>query len=77
MSTERLINLIDQFAEVDARMKWASNKRLYFEIGVIKAVHSLEEVLLSDVITTSAAWARSPARAQRPASNADPAADDR
>ncbi|MFN0128944.1 MAG: DNA polymerase III subunit gamma/tau [Verrucomicrobiales bacterium] len=52
VSTERLINLIDQFAEVDARMKWASNKRLYFEIGVIKAVHSLEEVLLSDVITT-------------------------
>jgi len=54
VSTERLINLIDQFADVDARMKWASNKRLYFEIGVIKAVHSLEEVLLSDVITTLA-----------------------
>ncbi len=52
VSTERLINLIDQFADVDARMKWASNKRLYLEIGVIKAVHSLEEVLLSDVITT-------------------------
>ena len=52
VSTERLINLIDQFAEVDARMKWASNKRLYLEIGVIKAVHSLEEVLLSDVIAT-------------------------
>jgi hypothetical protein len=33
-------------------MKWASNKRLYLEIGVIKAVHSLEEVLLSDVIAT-------------------------
>ena len=52
VTTERLINLIDQFAEVDARMKWASNKRLYLEIGVIKAVHSLEEVLLSDVIAT-------------------------
>ena len=45
-------SMIDQFAEVDARMKWASNKRLYLEIGVIKAVHSLEEVLLSDVIAT-------------------------
>jgi DNA polymerase-3 subunit gamma/tau len=54
VTTERLINLIDQFAEVDARMKWASNKRLYLEMGVIKAVHSLEEVLLSDVITTLA-----------------------
>ncbi len=52
LTTERLLNLIDQFAEVDGRMKWASNKRLYLEIGVIKAIRSLEEVLLSDVIVT-------------------------
>lgn len=85
VSTERLINLIDQFADVDARMKWASNKRLYFEIGVIKAVHSLEEVLLSDVITTLGGVASSgatsggggpvPASAPRPvATDSAPAA---
>lgn len=52
LTTERLLNLIDQFAEVDGRMKWASNKRLYLEIGVIKAIRSLQDVLLSDVILT-------------------------
>ncbi|MGI8602495.1 MAG: DNA polymerase III subunit gamma/tau [Verrucomicrobiales bacterium] len=51
-SAERLINLIDQFADVDARMKWAPNKKLYFEIGLIKAIRSLDEVSLSDVIVT-------------------------
>jgi DNA polymerase III subunit gamma/tau len=52
ISVDRLINLIDQFAEVDSRMKWAPNKRLYFEIGLIKAIRSLEEVSLGDVIVT-------------------------
>ena len=75
VTTERLINLIDQFADVDARMKWASNKRLYFELGVIKAVHSLEEVLLSDVITTLSALGDgppAPARTAPVASAASP-----
>lgn len=72
LSTERLINLIDQFADVDARMKWASNKRLYLELGVIKAVHSLEEVLLSDVITTLGALGDGPPAPPRLPSAAAP-----
>ena len=52
VSTERLLNLVDQLAEVDARMKWAPNKKLYFEVGLIKAIRALEEVTLSDVIVT-------------------------
>jgi DNA polymerase-3 subunit gamma/tau len=31
-------------------MKWASNKRLHLEIGLIKAVQTLGEIRLSDVI---------------------------
>ncbi|MFT4547343.1 MAG: DNA polymerase-3 subunit gamma/tau [Pseudoalteromonas tetraodonis] len=48
---DRLLALIDRFAEMEARMKWAPNKRLHFEIGVIKAVQELGETNLSDVIS--------------------------
>jgi DNA polymerase-3 subunit gamma/tau len=47
---ERLLSVIDVFAETEGRMKWASNKRLHLEIGLIKAVQTLGEVRLSDVI---------------------------
>jgi DNA polymerase-3 subunit gamma/tau len=50
VATERLLDLIDHFAEIDARMKWAPNKKMHFEIGVIKAVQKLQESNLSDVI---------------------------
>ncbi len=50
VSNEKLISLIDQFVTVDGNMKWASNKRLYFEIGIIRAIQILGESNLSDVI---------------------------
>jgi len=50
VSNERLMNIIDQFAEVEGGMKWALNKRLYFEIGIIRATQVLGESTLSDVI---------------------------
>ncbi len=50
LPAERLLKLIDLFAETDGRMKWASNKRLHVEIGIIKAVHALSEARISDVI---------------------------
>ncbi|MBL9177504.1 MAG: DNA polymerase III subunit gamma/tau, partial [Verrucomicrobiaceae bacterium] len=49
-STEQLLRIVDGLAEVDSRMRWASNKRLHFELGVIAAVQSLNEVSISDVI---------------------------
>ena len=49
-STEQLLRVVDGLADVDARMRWASNKRLHFELGVIAAVQSLNEVSISDVI---------------------------
>ena len=50
VNNEKLMTIIDQFAEVEAGMKWALNKRLYFEIGIIRATQVLGEATLSDVI---------------------------
>ncbi len=47
---ERLLSLIDHFAETETRMKWAPNKRLHLEIAVIKAMQILAEMTVSDVI---------------------------
>ena len=50
IDTERLLAVIDHFAMVDGRMKWAPNKRLHLEVGVIKAIQILASTRLSDVI---------------------------
>ena len=50
-TSDRLIALIDLFAETDSKMKWATNKKLHLEIGVIKAIESLGESSLGDVIS--------------------------
>ncbi|MGJ8694775.1 MAG: DNA polymerase III subunit gamma/tau [Verrucomicrobiaceae bacterium] len=47
---DRLLALIDTFAEAESRMKWASNKRLHLEIAALKAIQNLQEIRLSDVI---------------------------
>ncbi|MGC6427447.1 MAG: DNA polymerase III subunit gamma/tau [Akkermansiaceae bacterium] len=47
---DRLLALIDTFAEAESRMKWASNKRLHLEIACLKAIQKLQEIRLSDVI---------------------------
>jgi len=47
---EKLLRVIDLLAETDARMKWASNKKLHFEIGAIKAIQALGETAIEDVI---------------------------
>jgi DNA polymerase-3 subunit gamma/tau len=50
IETPRLLKVIDLFAETDARMKWAVNKKLHFEVGLIKAIQVLGEANLDDVI---------------------------
>jgi DNA polymerase-3 subunit gamma/tau len=50
IETDRLLELIDQFAEAEARMKWAPNKKLHFEVALIKAIQSLNQVTLNEVI---------------------------
>lgn len=50
IETDRLLELIDQFAEAEGRMKWAPNKKLHFEIAVIKAIQTLTSVTLNEVL---------------------------
>ena len=68
---ERLLSVIDVFAETESRMKWASNKRLHLEIGLIKTVQTLGEVRLSDVIKVLAGASE---HLESPVSYAAPAA---
>ncbi|MEO6971366.1 MAG: DNA polymerase III subunit gamma/tau [Chthoniobacterales bacterium] len=55
IETDRLLELIEQFAEAEGRMKWAPNKKLHFEVAVIKAIQTLSQVTLSEVIENLAA----------------------
>jgi DNA polymerase-3 subunit gamma/tau len=54
LSTGRLLELIEQFAAAETRMKWAPNKKLHFEIAIIKAVQTLEQATLSEILDTLA-----------------------
>ena len=47
---QRLLGVLDRLANADAQMRRASNKQLHFEIALIRAVQSLDEVQISDVI---------------------------
>jgi DNA polymerase-3 subunit gamma/tau len=55
LSTDRLLELIEQFAAAETRMKWAPNKRLHFEIAVIKAVQTLGQATLTEILDALAA----------------------
>jgi DNA polymerase-3 subunit gamma/tau len=55
IETGRLLELIEQFAEAEGRMKWVPNKKLHFEVAVIKAIQTLSQVTLDEVIENLAA----------------------
>lgn len=82
---DRILAAIDVFAETEGRMKWATNKRLHFELGVIKAIQTLGEVRIADVLkvltrgadfigSPASAGPSTPAPAPAPASVAEPVA---
>jgi DNA polymerase-3 subunit gamma/tau len=50
LTTDRLLELVDQFAAAEGRMKWAPNKKLHFEVAIIKAIQSLGQATLDEVI---------------------------
>jgi DNA polymerase-3 subunit gamma/tau len=52
---DRVLELIDLFATAESRMKWAPNKKLHFEVAVIKAIHVLQQTTLTEVIDTLSA----------------------
>ncbi len=66
ISRERLLILLDHFSEAESRLRWATDKRLYFDVAVIKAVHLLDEASLTDVIDTLVAIGGGEALAERP-----------
>src|SRR5216110_17407 len=66
IETDRLLELIDQFAAAEGRMKWAPNKRLHFEVAVIKAIQTLNQVTLNEVIENLAALRDGKAESQAP-----------
>jgi len=45
-----LLELLDQFAAAEGRMKWAPNKKLHLEVAIIKAIQSLGQATLDEVI---------------------------
>jgi len=51
LASDRLLALIDVMSSADAGMRWASNKQLHVELALIRAVQTLEEIRISDVIT--------------------------
>jgi DNA polymerase-3 subunit gamma/tau len=50
ISIDRLLEMIDQFAAAEGRMKWAPNKKLHFEIAIIRAIQILRQATLDEVI---------------------------
>jgi DNA polymerase-3 subunit gamma/tau len=50
VDTKRLLRLIEGTSEVEATIKWASNKKLHLEIALIRAIQTLSEVSLENVI---------------------------
>src|SRR2546430_13552790 len=50
VTTDRLLELVDQFAAAEGRMKWVPNKKLHFEVAIIKAIQSLGQAPLDEVI---------------------------
>jgi DNA polymerase-3 subunit gamma/tau len=50
ITTDRLLDVIDQFAAAEGRMKWAPNKKLHFEVAIIKAIQTLGQATLDEVI---------------------------
>jgi DNA polymerase-3 subunit gamma/tau len=72
IETDRLLELIDQFAATEGRMKWAPNKRLHFEVAVIKAIQTLSQVTLNEVIENLTALREGKTEARLPAPKNEP-----
>ena len=49
---EKLLDLIEGFAGAEGRMKWAPNKKMHFEVAVIRAIQTLQSATLTEVLDT-------------------------
>ena len=67
---EKVLDLIEQFAAAESRMKWAPNKKMHFEVATIRAIQTLQSATLSEVLDTLTALrgGQAPAAQSKPAS---------
>ena len=49
---DKMLDLIEQFAASEGRMKWAANKKMHFEVAVIRAIQTLGQATLTQVLDT-------------------------
>lgn len=66
--TDKILRLVEVLAETEDKMRWSTNKRLHLEMGLIKAVHTLAEASISDIIM---ALEGAPLATAAPASSSD------
>jgi DNA polymerase-3 subunit gamma/tau len=70
---DRLLDLIEQFAAAEARIKWAQNKKMHLEIAIIRAVQSLAQTSLNEVLDALSDLRQEPgAKPSTPAAAAGP-----
>ncbi|MBX9742423.1 MAG: DNA polymerase III subunit gamma/tau [Chthoniobacterales bacterium] len=50
ISWEKLLLLLEELEKIEGQFRWASNKKLKLDVGIIRAAHLLEEVSLTEVI---------------------------
>ena len=48
---DKLLEVVDHLAGLEERMKWAPNKKLHLDTGLIRAIQILQQVALGDVIS--------------------------
>jgi DNA polymerase-3 subunit gamma/tau len=48
----RLLELIERCADAEQRMKWAPNKKMHLEIAAIRAIQTLSQATLGEVLDT-------------------------
>jgi DNA polymerase-3 subunit gamma/tau len=66
VASDKLLNLIEQFADAEGRMKWAANKKMHFEIAAIRAIQTLGQATLTEVLDTLSAIRGGGAMPERP-----------
>jgi DNA polymerase-3 subunit gamma/tau len=50
VAPEKLLNLLEELGRGEERLRWATNKKLQCDVLMIKAIHLLQEVTLSEVL---------------------------
>lgn len=50
VSAEKLLILLEELGKAEERFRWATNKKLQLDVLIIKIVHLLQEVSLTDVL---------------------------